>query len=68
MIYNDGLRKTKPSNYMIEYEQCCSSPSVIECRHRLEPFSEIVHNYNNVSMPPDQVRVTCHEFNAPFRK
>jgi hypothetical protein len=68
VICNDGLRDIKPSNDMIEYEQCYSSPSVIECRHRLGPFSEIIHIYNNVSMPPDQVRVTCHEVNAPFRK
>jgi hypothetical protein len=66
VIGNDSLRDTKSSNYMIEYEQCCSFPSVIKCRHRLGPFSEIIHNYNDVSMPLDQVRVTCHEVNAPF--
>jgi hypothetical protein len=58
MINNNGLRDTKPSNDMIEYEQCCSFPGVLKCRHCLDPFSEIVHNYNDVSMPPDRVRVT----------
>jgi hypothetical protein len=63
---NDGLRDTKSSNDMIEYEQRYSFPSIINCGHRLGPFSEMIHSYNNVSMPLDRVRVTCHEFNAPF--
>ena len=66
VINNDGLRDTKLSNDMIEYEHCYSFPGVIKCRHRLGPFSELIHNYNDVSMPPDRVRVTCHEVNAPF--
>jgi hypothetical protein len=52
VISNDGLRDTKPSNDMIEYEQCCIFLGVIKYRHHLGPFSEIVHNYNDVSMPP----------------
>jgi hypothetical protein len=66
VINNDSLMNTKSSNDMIEYEQCYSYPGVIKCRHHLGPFSEIVHSYNDVSMPPDRVRVTCHEVNAPF--
>jgi hypothetical protein len=42
MISNDGLRDTKPSNDMIEYEQCCSFLSVIKCRHRLDPCWPLV--------------------------
>ena len=68
MVSDDGVRDTKSSNDMIEYEQRCNFPSIMKCRHRLDPFSEIIHNYNNVSMPPGRVRVTCHEFNAPFRE
>jgi hypothetical protein len=34
--------------------------------HRLNPLSEIIHSYNNVSMALDRVRVTCHEVNTPF--
>jgi hypothetical protein len=52
VISNDGLRDTKSSNDMTEYEQCYSFSSLIKCRHHLGPFSEIIHNYNNVSMPP----------------
>jgi hypothetical protein len=66
MVGGSGLRDTKPSDDIIEYEQHYSFPGIIKCRHRLDPFSEIVHNYNDVSMPPGRVRVTCHEVNALF--
>ena len=66
VIGNNSLRDTKPSNDMIENEKSCSFPSVIKCRHHFGPFSEIIHSYNDVSMPPDRVRVTCHEVNALF--
>jgi hypothetical protein len=52
MVGDDGLRDIKPSDDMIEYEKCCYFHGVIECRHRLSPLSEIIHNYNDVSMPP----------------
>jgi hypothetical protein len=68
MVSDDGLRDTKPSDDMIEYEKCCSFPGVIECRHRLGPLSEIIHSYNDVSISLGRVRVTFHEFNSPFRK
>jgi hypothetical protein len=68
MVSDDGLRDTKPSDDMIEYEQCCSFPDVIKCRHHLGPLSEIIHIYNDVSIPLDRARVTCHEVNAPFKK
>jgi hypothetical protein len=68
MVCDNGLRDTKSSNDMIEYEKCCSFPGIIKYRHCLDPFSEIIHGYDNVSMPPGQVRITCHEVNAPFSK
>jgi hypothetical protein len=52
VISNSSLRDTKLSNDIIEYEQYCSFPGVIKCRHRLSPFNEIIHNYNDVSMAP----------------
>jgi hypothetical protein len=66
VISNDSLRESKSSDDMIEYEKCCNFSSVIECRHRLDPFSEIICGYDDVSMPLVRVRVTCHEVNAPF--
>jgi hypothetical protein len=66
VISDDSLRDSKLSDDMIEYEQGCIFSGIIECRHHLDPFSEIIHGYDDVSMPPDRVRVTCHEVNAPF--
>ena len=34
----------------------------------LWPFGEVVHVYDNISMPPSRVRVTCHKIDAPLRK
>ena len=66
VISNDRLWDSKSCDDVIENEKCCSFSSIVECRHRLDPFSEIIHIYNDVSMPPDRVRVTCHEVNAPL--
>jgi hypothetical protein len=66
MVNDNGLRDTKSSNNMIEYEQCCIFLGIIKCRHQLGPFSEIIDDYDDVSMPPDRVRVTCHEVDSPF--
>jgi hypothetical protein len=66
MISNNRLQDSKSGDDMIEYEQGCSFSSIIKCRRRLDPFGEIIHRYDDVSMPPNLVRVTCHEFNAPF--
>jgi hypothetical protein len=53
---------------VIKYEKGCNFPGIVESRHRLGPFGEIIHGYNNVSMPPGRVRVTGHKINAPFRE
>jgi hypothetical protein len=66
VISNDSLWDSKSSDDMIEYEQFYSFSNVIKCRHHLGSLSEIIHGYNDVSMPPGRVSVTCHEVNAPF--
>jgi hypothetical protein len=38
VIGNDSLRNTKTSDDMDEKEKCCSLPSIIECRHCLDPL------------------------------
>jgi hypothetical protein len=64
VISNNSLWDPESSNNMIKYEKDCSFPSIVECRHRLDPFCEIIHDYDNVSMPPGRVRVTCHEIDT----
>jgi hypothetical protein len=66
VISNDSLWDPKSSNNMIKYEKGFSFPSIFESRHRLGPFREIIHGYDNVSLPLGRVRVTCHEIDTPF--
>ena len=68
VISDDSLGNTKTSYDVIKKEQCCSLSSVVKCRHRLGPFHKVINGYNGVTMPPDRVRVTCHEIDAPFHK
>jgi hypothetical protein len=66
VISNDSLRDPETCNNMIKYEKGYRFPSIFKCRHRLGPFCEVIHSYDNVSMPPGRVRVTCHEIDTPF--
>ena len=66
MISNNRLRNTKPSNYMIEYENCSCLVVCLKCRHRLGPLSKIIYRKDNVRMPPGRVRVTCNKIDTPF--
>ena len=68
MISDDSLRDSESCDDMIEYEHGCSFFGIIECRHRLGPLCEIIHGYNNVSIPLSQVRVKSHEIDTPFRE
>ena len=52
MIGNDGLRDTKPRNDMIEYELCSCLTIGGKCRHCFGLVGEVVHGYNNISIPP----------------
>ena len=68
VISNDGLRDTKLSNNMIEYElhRCLTVHS--QCRHYFAPFCEIIDGDDNIGMSSGLVRVTHHKIDAPFRK
>lgn len=68
MVYDNSLGETETRNNMIEYEHSCNFSISCECRHHLGPFGKVIYNENNIRMPPSQVRVTCNEINAPFRK
>ena len=68
MISNDDLRDTKSSYDMVEKKLSRSFTISITCGHRHRPFSEIINDNDDITMPPDQVRVTCHEINTPFSK
>src|SRR6202140_116297 len=66
MISNDCLWDTKPSDNMIENENCRCSTICLKCRHRLGPFSKIINREDDIRMPPGRVRVTSDEVDTPF--
>src|ERR1700733_13868053 len=68
MVSDNRLWNTKPSNYMIECENCNCFSVCLKCRHRLGPLSKIIYRKDNVRMPPGRVRVTCNIIDTPFGK
>ena len=63
MIGNNGLRDTKPKNNVIEYELGSYFTVSDKCRHCFGPFGEVVHSYDDISMPPVREigRASCRE-------
>ena len=51
---------------MVEKEQCHSINLIVECRHGLNPFCEIINDHNDVVMVIDRGRIIGHEVNFPF--
>ena len=68
MISDYHLWDTKPSNYMIEHENCSCFAVYLKCRHHLSPLSKIIYRKDDIRMPPGRVRVTCNKIDTPFRK
>ena len=52
MISDYGLWNSKPSYDMNEKEEGSNITILYICRHFLSPFCEIIHSYDNVTMPP----------------
>lgn len=68
MICDDGLRDSEPGNHMIEHKLSICLTVISQCRHHFSPFCKVINDDNNITMPPDQVRVTGHKINAPLCK
>ena len=68
MISDYRLRDTKPSNYMIEHENCSCLAVCLKCRHRLGPLGKIIYRKDDIRTPPGRVRVTCNKIDTPFGK
>lgn len=68
MVSDDGLRDTKLSYDVIKKELNHKFIVSIICGHHIGPFSEIIDNDDDITMPPDRARVTFHEVNTPFYK
>ena len=68
MISDYRLWDTKPSNYMVEHENCSCLAVCLKRRHRLGPLSKIIYRKDDIRMPPGRVRVTCNKIDTPFGK
>ena len=68
MVSDNGLRDSKPGNHMIEKKLGSSLTVSCECRNCFGPFSEVVHGYDNITIPPCRARVTRHKIDTPIRK
>lgn len=68
VIRNYCLWNTKMCDDMVEKEVCKHFTSVVKCRHHLNLFSKVIICNTNITMPPDQLRVTCHKVDTTFRK
>ena len=54
MIGKNGLRDTKPRNDVIEYELSYCLIVGGKCRNFFGPFGEVINQYNDTIMPPDE--------------
>lgn len=68
MVCNYGMQNGKPCHDMVEEKICGRFTSIVKCRHHLGPFSKVVNHYNDIAIPPSQVRVSCHEIDTSFHK
>jgi hypothetical protein len=51
---------------VIEEKMHCCVSGVVEGRHGLDPFSEVIYNHDDVFVSISIWRVASHEFYAPF--
>ena len=68
MVCDNGLGYVEPRNNMVEKELSYRLTVCRVCRHRFGPFGEVIHNNDNIAMPPGRTRATCHIIDAPFGK
>ena len=54
------------SDDVVKKEPCPSIILIVERRHGLKPFGEIINGHNDVFMAARQGMITGHEFNHPF--
>ncbi len=51
MVGHNNSRYPKPCDYMIEQKDGGSFFSVVKCRHRPDPFCEIINGYDDITVP-----------------
>lgn len=68
VISENGLGNSEPQDNMVEQKLRHGVTVFRKCRHRLDPFREIINSNDDVPMPPGRARVTGHIIDAPFGK
>jgi hypothetical protein len=53
MINYDSLQDTESSDNVVKNKECDSATIVKKCRHRLNSFSEIINDNDDITVPPD---------------
>ena len=66
MINENRLPDFGLSYNLIEYEKCCSLTIKFNGRNGLDPFIKLIHNHNNVMMPPNRSWVAINEVHPPL--
>jgi hypothetical protein len=66
MVSDNIPQNSNPSYDMIEYKVCCSPTIRFNCRHGLIPLGKIMHDHNNVMVPPRRGWVSIHETYPPL--
>jgi hypothetical protein len=52
MISYNGLQDTESSDDVVKHKGCCSATIIKECRHSLNPFSEVINENDDITVPP----------------
>jgi hypothetical protein len=66
MVSDNILWDVKPCYYMVKNETSHCFSIIVKRWHSLDPLCEVVYRYDDVTMPPGLIQVTCSKFNPPL--
>jgi hypothetical protein len=66
MIIENISWDSEPRYNMVEYKEFCSPTIIFNGRHGLYPFSKLIHNHDNMLVPPSRGWVKIHKIYPPL--
>jgi len=66
MISYNSLRNIKLSDDVVKHKKCGSATIIKKCSYSLNPFSEIINDNDDITVPPVGGRITLNKINSPF--
>jgi hypothetical protein len=51
MINYNSLWDTESSDDVVKHEECYNATIIKECRHSLNPFSEVINDNDDITVP-----------------